>query len=76
MAVKRNAVQPGVIGRPTSQYVTTKDVMELLGVKTSKAGDIIKDLRKELADKDMLLPSYPAGKVPRWYFCKRCMIEE
>lgn len=44
---KERKVQPGVIGHPTTQYVTTKEVMELLGVKDSKAGDIIKSLRKE-----------------------------
>lgn len=72
---KERKVQPGVIGHPTTQYVTTKEVMELLGVKDSKAGDIIKSLRKELVDKDMITATYPAGKVPRQYFYKRCMIE-
>lgn len=75
MAVKKSNVQPGVIGHPTSQFVTKKEVMELLGIKDSKAGSIIKDLRKELVDQDLLLPSYPDGKVPRQYFYKRCMIE-
>lgn len=72
---KANKVQPGVIGHPTSYYVTTKEVMDMLGVKDSKAGEIIKSLRKELDEKGMLIHTYPAGKVPRQYFYKRCMIE-
>lgn len=74
MARKSN-VQPGVVGRPTSQYVSKKEVMELLGIKEAKALSIIRDLRKELIDQDRILPSYPDGKVPRQYFYKRCMIE-
>lgn len=55
---------------------TYKDVMDLLGVSRDKAYTMIRKMRQELIDKDMLPDYYPAGKIPGWYFKKRCMIEE
>nr|WP_321026307.1 transcriptional regulator [Clostridium neonatale] len=46
-------------------YLEVKDVMEIIGIKQTKAYQIIRALNKELNDKGYITV---AGKVPRKYF--------
>lgn len=46
-------------------YLEVKDVMEIMGIKQTKAYQIIRALNKELNDKGYITV---AGKVPRKYF--------
>lgn len=57
-------------------YYDVNDVMKLLGVKHTKAYDLINKCRKELIDTDRLISDYPAGRVPKKYFNQRCAIED
>ena len=52
-------------------YYTVEDVMVLNGVAKSKAYQIIKSLRTEMVQKNLLHPDYPAGKIPKKYFNER-----
>ena len=47
--------------------------MQILGVKQSKAYNIIKTLNDELKEKGFLTV---AGRVPRKYFLERCGVSE
>lgn len=58
------------------QFYTTTDVMELLGVKKTKACSIIAGIKKEAIQEGKLYEGYPAGKIPRGLFKERMMIEE
>lgn len=65
----------GVLTKENRSYYTVEDVMELLGVKQSKAYDVMRGVRKELIDAGKLIKEYPAGRVPKRYFDARCGIE-
>jgi len=56
-------------------YCTSKQVQEWLGCSKRKAEYVITDLRNELFEQKLLLPSFPKGKVPAPYAKKRLMIE-
>lgn len=64
-----------VLTKENRNYYTVEDVMNLLGVKQSKAYDIMRSLRKELIDSGRLIEEYPAGRVPKRYFDSRCGID-
>lgn len=57
----------------TKYYFCAEDVMQILGVKQSKAYNIIKKLNDELKEKGFLTV---AGRVPRKYFLERCGVSE
>ena len=64
-----------VLTKENRNYYTVEDVMNLLGVKQSKAYDIMRNLRKELIASGRLIEEYPAGRVPKRYFDSRCGID-
>ena len=64
-----------VLTKENRNYYTVEDVMNLLGVKQSKAYDIMRSLRKELIASGRLIEEYPAGRVPKRYFGSRCGID-
>lgn len=64
-----------VITKEERNYYTAEDVMKLLGVKQTKAYDIIRSLRTELIASGRLIEEYPAGRVPKKYFNSRCGID-
>ena len=70
---------PGGIIKELSQedrsYYVANDVERLLGVSSSKAYDVIRTMRKECISAGMLTKAYPAGRIPKKYFNKQCMIE-
>lgn len=72
--VGRNGVLK-VITKEERNYYTAEDVMKLLGVKQTKAYDIIRSLRTELIASGRLIEEYPAGRVPKKYFNSRCGID-
>lgn len=41
-----------------------------------KVYTMIRKMRKELINENRLSDYYPEGKIPGWYFRKRCMISE
>lgn len=61
-----------VLTKAERKYYTVEDVMELLGVKQSKAYQIIRSLRDELISSGKLLEEYPVGRIPKKYFDTRC----
>lgn len=64
-----------VITKEERNYYTAEDVMKLLGVKQTKAYDIIRSLRMELIASGRLIEEYPAGRIPKKYFNSRCGID-
>lgn len=58
------------------QFYTVSDVMKLLGVKKTKASNLISGIKKEAIQEGKLYKGYPAGKIPRGLFKERMMIEE
>lgn len=81
MVAQKNQLIPGrngvlrVLAKADRNYYTVEDVMELLGVKQSKAYTIMRSLRKELIASGQLIEDYPAGRVPKRYFDSRCGID-
>lgn len=57
-------------------YYRVNDVAIILGVSRSKAYDMIRTMRKECMAEGMLTKGYPAGRIPKRYFNKCCMIED
>lgn len=58
-----------------------EDVMTLLGVKQSKAYQVIRKLADEIAKtkipgKDRCYARPPAGKIQKSYFCEKFMFEQ
>lgn len=53
-------------------FVRSAELQEILGVKRTKAFNIIKQLNKELADKGYITIR---GRVPRKYFYERLGVE-
>ena len=80
VAVRTIKVVPGRNGvikaltKESRNYYTVEEVMVLLGVKESKAYDIMRGLRKEMMDSGILFKGYPTGRVPKKYFNSRCGI--
>lgn len=75
---KISADRNGVIRvlQPESRsYYTVDDVMALLGIKESKAYDLMNKCRRELIESNQLIPDYPRGRVPKTYFNQRCAID-
>lgn len=64
-----------VLTKENRSYYTVEDVMDLLGVKQSKAYDIMRSLRKELIASGKLVKEYPAGRIPKRYFNSKCGID-
>jgi hypothetical protein len=56
----------GVVGKPQRLFVTSSDVMKLLGCKSSYAGSAIKDVNSA-AKKDGK-HAFPAGKANKYLF--------
>lgn len=52
----------------TDGFYRNKDVQEILDIKEAKAGNIIRELNKELADKGYITVQ---GRVPKKYFRER-----
>lgn len=78
-AAKVKADRNGVIRviRPENRsYYTVDDVMDLLGVKETKAYDLINKCRQELIESNQLISDYPRGRVPKRYFNQRCAIDD
>ncbi len=81
MKAQATSIVPGrngvirVLTKESRSYYAVEDVMNLLGVKQSKAYDIIRSLRKELIDSGQLTKEYPAGRIPKKYFNGRCGID-
>lgn len=57
-------------------YYTVNDVMALLGVKETKAYDLMNKCRQELIESNQLISDYPRGRVPKRYFNQRCAIDD
>ncbi len=55
-------------------YYVVDEVMELLGIERNKAYKLMKAVKDELISKGELIPDYPAGKVPKHDFDRRCRI--
>ena len=53
-------------------FINYEDIMDLLGVKKTKAYDIIATLNKELEQKGFMTQR---GRVSATYFCQRFGIE-
>lgn len=64
-----------VITKEDRNYYTVDDVMELLGVKQSKAYNIMRSLRTELIASGRLIEEYPCGRIPKKYFNARCGLD-
>lgn len=78
-AAKVKADRSGVIRvlRPENRsYYTVDDVMALLGVKETKAYDLMNKCRQELIESNQLISDYPRGRVPKRYFNQRCAIDD
>jgi len=58
------------------RIITTQDVMEILGVSTTKAYQIIRKLNAELEEKGVLKESLMGGRVPERYFYERVFMCE
>lgn len=58
------------------QYYDADDVCKMLGIKRTKAYQIIRGVKEEAVKKGELSPFYPPGKIPKQLFRKSCMIEE
>lgn len=75
---------PGVVGKPMRLFVTSRDVMKLLGCKKSYAAKVIQDINVEAQQRGE--HAFPAGKANKYMFAKafaipmddieRVMIEE
>lgn len=64
--------QDGGQGSGTAKpYYTARDVMQLLGVKKTKAYDLIKATTDDLKAKGELSELYPCGHVPAVAFDER-----
>lgn len=74
ISINRNGVLK-VLKPECKNYYVAEDVMRILGVKQAKAYKIMRELRKELIASGHLIEEYPAGKVPKRYFNKRCGID-
>lgn len=64
-----------IIPKEKRNYYTVEDIMQLLGVKRSKAYSIMRKLREELIASGNLIEEYPVGRIPKRYFNSRCGIE-
>lgn len=56
-------------------YYKVEDVALILGVSTSKAYTMMRAMQKECKEAGLLTKGYPAGRIPKSYFNKYCMIE-
>lgn len=72
----RKKASQGVVSKVKPSYYGCSEVMVFLGCKENKAYEVIRALRQELIDAGRLAPFVPQGKVPRKYFCERCMVED
>lgn len=57
-------------------YLGVEEAQEMLGIKKRKAQELVRNMRQELIDEGKLTKDYPKCKVPRSYFCEKCMIGE
>lgn len=64
-----------VIRPEEKSYYTVEQVMDLLGIKHSKAYSLMHKCRQELIESGQLIPDYPRGRVPKTYFNQRCAID-
>ncbi|EOS47310.1 hypothetical protein C809_02186 [Lachnospiraceae bacterium MD335] len=58
----------GVIGKPKRLFVTSNDVMKLLGCKKSYASKVIQDINAEAKQRGE--HAFPAGKANKYIFAK------
>lgn len=58
----------GVIGKPKRLFVTSDDVMKLLGCKKSYAAKVIQDINAEAKKRGE--HAFPAGKANKYIFAK------
>lgn len=54
-------------------FFDVDDVKAILGLENTKAYEVIGALRKELVSKGYA--NYPAGRIPKKYFCERYYLE-
>ena len=73
--VRRGIIEVLPNDRKSASYYTAEDVMKLLGVGPAKAYRMIRSLRLELIESGKIMDGYPAGKIPKKYFNKRCGID-
>ena len=59
---------------PGADYVRADDVCEKLGIRRTRAYELIRDMRAELIREGKLTDLYPVGRVPKAEFDKRCML--
>ena len=57
----------------TKQYLNADDIQEIMGIKQTKAQDVIRQLNKELREKGFFTVE---GKVSRRYFNERLYNDE
>ena len=65
---------PGVVkvlAEENRGYYTCEDVMQLYGVRKTKAYEIIAYLQEEAIREGKLAPCIPAGRIPKEIFRKR-----
>lgn len=55
------------------QYITAKEVAEILGVSESKSYSVIRELNAELKARGFITV---LGKVPRKFFFEKCYCDE
>lgn len=63
------------VANAKEQFYTVNDVMKLLGVKQSKAYDVMVKLKNEAVQDGLLYKGYPAGKIPKRLLEEKCMLE-
>lgn len=63
------AAAPGVIGTAMITYVTSMDVMYLLGCKENKSYEVIRELNKTAKEREML--PYGRGKASKYIFSEK-----
>lgn len=66
--MRKLAEAPGVIGKPKRLFVTSNDVMRLLGCKKSYAAKVIQDINAEAKQRGER--AFPAGKANKYIFAK------
>ncbi len=57
----------------TQMFFFKEDIMEILGISSSKAYAIMRELGKELKAKGYSLP--PAGRIQKSYFCEKFCLD-
>lgn len=59
----------GVLDKPKRLFVTSSDVMKLLGCKSSYAGKVLKEINDEAKESGM--HAFPSGKANKYIFAEK-----